>query len=125
MQGAVSMAEVMQRMADNAGLELQAAERKLCEKLNALAAALLACTRPISTPQAQVQAAEDAGGLASEPMETASPEAGPSGEAAPSTPSHTSRKRKLKGTVPPLAPQSQCLGLLSVLQEHQCHAMQL
>lgn len=104
-QGAVSMAEVMQRMADNAALELQASERKLCEKLNALAAALLASARPITNPQAQAQAANDAGGLESESMETASPRAGPSAEAAPSTPIHASKKRKLAGTFCCSAPE--------------------
>ena len=39
------MAEVMQRMADQAHIDLQAAERKLCEKLNALASALLASAK--------------------------------------------------------------------------------
>lgn len=97
MQGTVSMAEVMQRMADKAALELQATERKLCEKLNALAAALLASARSPDEPQAQTQPAGDASGMRDEPMETGSPKAGPPGGIGPSSPVSPSRKRKHAG----------------------------
>ena len=91
------MAEVMQRMADKAALELQATERKLCEKLNALAAALLASSSPPSEPQAQTQPAGHASAMGDEPMDTASPKAGPSGGIGPSNPVSPSRKRKHAG----------------------------
>ena len=89
------MAEVMQRMADKAALELQATERKLCEKLNALAAALLTCVRPPEGPREHGAA----GGAGEDATHAASPRAGNSKPDADrlSSPAGSSRKRKAAG----------------------------
>ncbi len=100
------MAEVMQRMADQAGLDLQATERKLCEKLNSLAAALLASAKLDSTSPSP--AGKDPTGdiHGDEPMDTqGEAAAGPSkalnpGEDAEGSPEPSKlsrRKRKAAG----------------------------